>query len=196
MREYDADDEERFAAALGIRVSYGPAIDRKSARREFKAQPTAANDLSFEISAARALTAAPTAWLHTFPAGLLLVAAAVLASVAVRVIAQTEPPTVVAIGPAARPLDADRFKRIIEEQYPQLLKQKVVGTPVLTVLFDAQGRVAGTRLEISSAKRENLTASVFQFAPMGVSSGELKDIGSTGVDLPLNHVLVVFARKD
>jgi hypothetical protein len=192
LRKYDADDDERFAKALGIREWHLTSTDRKSGLHDLKAQLPAANDLSFQVGFIRALIVR----LCTLRTWLFLLAVALSASVAIRVTAQTHAPTVVATAPAARPSDLDRFKRIIAEQFPQLLTQKIVGTAVLTVLFDGQGQVAGTRLDISSATPETLVASVFQFASFDVSPGELRDIGSTRLDLPLNHVLVVFARKN
>ena len=191
MHEHGGDEEARFAKRRGVRLGRVPASARKP-DGDFKAHWPAANDGSFEISLARALATR----FRTLRAWVLWVMLVVLASAAMRSIAQTDSKTPVPPASSASLPDTERFRRIIEGQYPKLMTEKVAGTPVLTVLFDARGRVAGTRLQISSAKPEDLTASVFRFGPLGVSAGDLKNIGSTYIDLPLNRVLVAFARRN
>jgi hypothetical protein len=90
----------------------------------------------------------------------------------------------------------DRLEMLIRSRYPKLITEKVSGTAVVTVLLEIDGQVATTRLDISPEPLKELTASESQFARLGVSVGELRYIGISQVDLPLNTVLVVFGARN
>jgi hypothetical protein len=90
----------------------------------------------------------------------------------------------------------ERLVALIEGRYPHLLTQRIAGTATVTFLFDADGTLAGSNLELLSAPVSLLTASEVQFARFGLSAGELKYIGVSRISLPLNTVLVVFGGRD
>lgn len=90
----------------------------------------------------------------------------------------------------------ERLETLIEYRYPRLLTEKISGAAVLTVLFEPDGTLSGTDLEIVTHAAEPLTASEGQFARFGLTAGDLEYIGVAQVHLSLNTVLVVFGAKD
>jgi hypothetical protein len=92
--------------------------------------------------------------------------------------------------------DRDRLETLIRSRYPNLLTERLSGTAVVTALFEFDGRVAATRLDVSPEPLKELTASESQLARLGVSVGELRYVEVAQVDLPLNTVLVVFGARN
>lgn len=92
--------------------------------------------------------------------------------------------------------DSKQLEGIVGRAYPTLLTQKIAGTPIVTVLLNADGSTAGTRLEIAPSPVKIPDASEAQFAGFGLKSGELQYIGIATIQLPLNTVLVVFGGRD
>jgi hypothetical protein len=91
--------------------------------------------------------------------------------------------------------DSARLALLAEERYPRLLTEKLSGTPIVTVLFNPDGTVAETALEVSERDPTTLVVSEGQFAPFGVSGGQLRYLGVARVELPLNTVLIAFAIR-
>jgi hypothetical protein len=87
----------------------------------------------------------------------------------------------------------EKLKAIVAERYPQLARQSVDGTAIVTLLFDAQGQVIASRLRVSSTSA--VTASAVEFADLGVSAGQLKSMGTEHIDFAVNRVWVVFASR-
>jgi len=96
---------------------------------------------------------------------------------------------------AAEP-DRERLETLVKERYPQLGERHASGTPVVTILFEADGRVARTDLEVRSVPPEGLTATEEQFNRFGHLDGQLHYISMARIELPANTVLVVFAGLD
>jgi len=88
-----------------------------------------------------------------------------------------------------------RLRALIESRYPQLLTGPPADTPVITVLFNADGTVGGTYLETPPKHEVTLTASEVQFSRFGLSAGDLQYIGVGRVQLPGLMALVVFGAK-
>ena len=88
-----------------------------------------------------------------------------------------------------------RLTALLRERYPQLLAGGLVGTPVLTVLFNADGSVARSNLQVLAQTSGTLTATETRFAGLGVRSGELQYVGEAPVQLPHTRVLVVFGIR-
>lgn len=96
---------------------------------------------------------------------------------------------------AAQPY-REHLTTLVKARYPQLLTEHMAGTPVVTVLLEADGHVVQTHLEIRSPESEPLTASEEQFYRFGALAGRLRYIGEARIDLPVNTVLVVFGGLD
>jgi hypothetical protein len=90
----------------------------------------------------------------------------------------------------------DRLVALIEGQYPQLLTQKIAGTAMVTVLFDSDGTLAASNLEVLPTAVAALTVSEGQFARFGLTADDLKYIGISRVPLPANTVVVAFGGRD
>jgi hypothetical protein len=90
----------------------------------------------------------------------------------------------------------ERLEALIRARYPELLTQKVSGTPVVTILFDGEGTPERTDLRVIANLPGALTASEEDFARFGLTVGELKYIGVARVTLPLNAALVIFGAHD
>jgi hypothetical protein len=90
----------------------------------------------------------------------------------------------------------DRLVALIEGRYPQLLTQKIAGTAMVTVLFDSDGTLAASNLEVLPTAVTALTVSEMQFASFGLDAGELTYIGISRIPLPPNTVVVVFGARD
>jgi len=90
----------------------------------------------------------------------------------------------------------ERLTDLVKARYPQLLTQQMAGTPVVTMLFEADGNVVQTRLDVRSPGKEALTASEEQFYRFGPLAGRLRYIGESRIELPVNTVLVVFGGLD
>jgi hypothetical protein len=97
--------------------------------------------------------------------------------------------------PQAQPY-RDRLVALIEGQYPQLLTQKIAGTAMVTVLFDSDGTLLASNLEVVPAAVTTLTASEMQFARFGLAADDLKYIGTFRIPLPPNTIVVVFGARD
>jgi hypothetical protein len=90
----------------------------------------------------------------------------------------------------------ERFEALVRERYPQLATEPAAGMPVVTVLFEPDGRLARTDLEIRAGPPEMVTASEEQFFRFGHLAGQLRYIGEARIELPANTVLVVFGGLD
>ena len=89
----------------------------------------------------------------------------------------------------------ERMTALIKERYPQLLLGHLSGTPVLTVLLNADGTIARSDLEISQQSAGTLTVTEFQFAPFGLRPGELQSVGVEREQLPHGAVLIVSGTR-
>jgi hypothetical protein len=89
-----------------------------------------------------------------------------------------------------------RLEELIRARYPNLLSEKLSGTPVVTVLLEFDGAVAASHLDVSNEPLTELTASEGQFAKLGIAVGELRYVGIARVDLPLNTAFVVFGARN
>ncbi len=89
----------------------------------------------------------------------------------------------------------ERVTVLIKERYPQLLLGHLSGTPVLTVLVNADGTIARSDLEISQQSAGTLTVTELQFARYGLRSGELQSVGVEREQLPHGAVLIVFGTR-
>jgi hypothetical protein len=91
----------------------------------------------------------------------------------------------------------ERLAALVRARYPQLLSARLTAIPVVTMLFNPDGSVARSNLQILAQTSGTLTAAETRFADFGVRSGELQYLGETPVQLPNATVLVVFgARSD
>jgi hypothetical protein len=84
---------------------------------------------------------------------------------------------------------------LVRENYPQLLIGSLVGTPVLTVLFNPDGTVARSNLQLYTEPSGQLTATEAQFERFGLHSGELQYVGEARLELSSRTVLVVFGAR-
>jgi hypothetical protein len=73
--------------------------------------------------------------------------------------------------------------------------ESLAGTPVLTVLFNSDGTVARSSLQIAAQTSGALTATELQFEPFGLRAGELQYVGEARVQLPHSTVFVVFGAR-
>lgn len=89
----------------------------------------------------------------------------------------------------------ERLTGLVRENYPQLLIGSFVGTPVLTVLFNPDGTVARSSLQLYTEPSGQLTATESQFAAFGLRSGELQYVGEARLELSSRTVLVVFGAR-
>jgi hypothetical protein len=86
----------------------------------------------------------------------------------------------------------ERLMTLVRERYPQLLTAETQGTPVLRVLFNSDGTIARSDLEITSEHMEELTARRSQFARFHLEPGALKYLGAGHLPLPGRTALVIF----
>jgi hypothetical protein len=91
--------------------------------------------------------------------------------------------------------DRQQLETIIRKKYPQLLTQRFAGVPVVTALFNHDGTLASTELEIRSKNSGELTVSKLDFAHFGLKASDLSYIGLERFELPFNTVLVMFGGK-
>ena len=89
----------------------------------------------------------------------------------------------------------ERVTALINERYPQLLLGHLSGTPVLTVLLNADGTIARSDLEISQQSAGALTVTELQFARFGLRSSDLQYIGVEREQLRHGAVLIVFGAR-
>ena len=89
-----------------------------------------------------------------------------------------------------------RLEALIERRYPELLTEKIAGTARVTVLLEADGALAETALEVLPNDSKDLAASESQFARFGLRAGDLRYLGESRIQTPLNTVLVVFGGRD
>ena len=92
----------------------------------------------------------------------------------------------------ARPYQA-RLEGVIRERYPELFTRTVDGIPIVTALFDSQGNLLRTDLEVSSASASELGVSAASFRRFGVIASDLQYVAEASVQLPANTVVVAFA---
>lgn len=85
-----------------------------------------------------------------------------------------------------------RVTALIGDRYPSLLTGKPSGTPVLTVLFNPDGSVADSALDLLPRKDTELSVSEGQFARFGFYSGDLQYIGVDRINLRTSFAIVVF----
>jgi len=67
---------------------------------------------------------------------------------------------------------------------------------MVTVLLEADGTLADTALEVLPCASRSLTASESQFARFGLKAGDLRYLGESRIQTPLNTMLVVFGGRD
>jgi hypothetical protein len=91
--------------------------------------------------------------------------------------------------------DRQQLETIIRKRYPQLLTQRFAGVAVVTALFNHDGTLASTELEIRSKNSGELTVSKLDFAHFGLKASDLSYIGLERFELPLNTVLVMFGGR-
>jgi hypothetical protein len=89
----------------------------------------------------------------------------------------------------------ERLMGLMRDNYPQLLIGSFVGTPMLTVLFNPDGTVGRSSLQLYTEASTQLTASEAQFAGFGLHSGELQYVGEARLELSSRTVLVVFGAR-
>ncbi len=85
---------------------------------------------------------------------------------------------------------------VIRERYPNLEKQDFSGTPLVTVLFSADGTVVATHLERLPDKASAPVASEAQFQRLGVTQGTLQYVGTARVAVGNSSPIVIFAARD
>jgi hypothetical protein len=103
-------------------------------------------------------------------------------------------PEATASGTAVHP-DRQQLETIIRDRYPQLLTRRSAGVSVVTVLFNRDGTLAATDLEILATDPGEVTVSRQHFARFGLKARDLSYIGVERFELPLNTVLVMFGGK-
>lgn len=89
----------------------------------------------------------------------------------------------------------NRLETVVKEHYPQLWTDRIEGMPVVTLLFEPDGSVARTKLEIRPHQHDTLTVSEEDFNFYGYG-GRLRYIGEARVELPVNTVIVLFGGLD
>jgi len=110
--------------------------------------------------------------------------------------ASPSPPELLKPAPDARVQPfRERLTALVRERYPELLAGGLVGTPVLTVLFNPDGSIARSNLQLVGQTTGTLTANETQFAQLGVRAGQLQYVGEARVQLPTSTVLVVFGAR-
>jgi hypothetical protein len=88
----------------------------------------------------------------------------------------------------------ERLTTLVKARYPQLLVGGLVGTPVLTVLFNSDGTVARSNLQLAQTPG-TLTATETQFERFRLRTGELQYVGEARVQLPRSTVFVIFGAR-
>lgn len=95
------------------------------------------------------------------------------------------------------PAYVGKFETLLKEKYPGLLTEKIAGTPVVTVLFDRNGAIERSGMEVFSGSPEEFKATEAHFASLGIAANVVGYIGELGVETRVNSVIVVFSeRKD
>jgi hypothetical protein len=89
----------------------------------------------------------------------------------------------------------ERLTALVKARYPQLLAGDLVHTPVLTVLFNSDGTIARSDLEISAQSPNTLTATEMQFARFRLGSRDLQYIGAEHLPLPGGTALVIVGAR-
>ena len=90
----------------------------------------------------------------------------------------------------------ERITGLVKARYPQLLLGNFVGTPVLTVLFNTDGTIERSDIQMSTEQRaQSLTATESQFHRFGLRLGDLQYVGMARVALPGGSALVVFGAR-
>lgn len=121
-----------------------------------------------------------------------------LLSVAAATTAAQQPPSELRKGPpdlGSRGYDK-RLTALIQQRYPELNAGSPKGIPVVTVLLNYDGSVAGTHLELSPEGTPTLTASEEEFARFGLSAGRMQYIGVGRLQLPTTEAVVIFGAGD
>ena len=88
----------------------------------------------------------------------------------------------------------ERVIAVIKERYPQLLNH-LSGTPVLTLLLNADGTIARSDLEVSEQTTGPLTVTELQFERFGLRSGDLQYVGVSREELPHGAALIAFGVR-
>ncbi len=89
-----------------------------------------------------------------------------------------------------------RLTALIEQRYPGLHAGKPEGIPVVTVLLNYDGSVAGTYLEFAREGAAALTASEEKFARFGLSAGRMQYIGVGRIQLSTTPAVVIIGAGD
>jgi hypothetical protein len=90
----------------------------------------------------------------------------------------------------------ERLQSLLVAKYPGLAVKKIDGVVVVTLLFNPDGTLAGNALDVLPHAPAVLTVSEEQFARFGAVAEELRYIGASHLELPLNSVVVAFAGRD
>jgi beta-lactamase regulating signal transducer with metallopeptidase domain len=89
----------------------------------------------------------------------------------------------------------EKFAALIKDRYPSLATQASGGTPVVTVLFNHDGTVARTDMEIFQGSPRDFKASAAQFGRFGLTPDTVGYVGEQGLDFGTNVILVVYTER-
>lgn len=88
-----------------------------------------------------------------------------------------------------------KFAALLRDKYPTLVTEKAAGTPVVTILFNHDGTVARTDMEIFPGSPEEFKPAKAQFGRVGMAPEVVGYIGEQGIDTGTNRILVVYTEK-
>jgi hypothetical protein len=91
--------------------------------------------------------------------------------------------------------DEQQLEMIVRDRYPQLVTQRFAGVAVVTALFNHDGTLAATDLEISAKDPRELTVSELSFTRFGLKARDISYMGLTRLELPFNTVLIMYGGK-
>ena len=98
--------------------------------------------------------------------------------------------------PSHDPAGPQKFAALLRDRYPELVTEKAAGTtPVVTVLFDHNGRVARTDMGFFRGSPEEFKPSKAQFGRVGLAPEVVGYIGEHVIDFGSNRILVVYTEK-
>ena len=91
--------------------------------------------------------------------------------------------------------DEQQLETIVQDRYPQLVTQRVAGLPVVVALFNHDGTLAATDLEISVKDPRELSVSELCFVRFGLRAQDLTYMGVVRIELPSNTVLIMYGGR-
>ena len=91
----------------------------------------------------------------------------------------------------------ERLQALVKERYPQLLQQKVNGTPVVNVLFKDDGSVDYSNSEIAAGSPEGLLGKAYYAEHLHMPEDEVAYVGIQGVLSPVTGqvIWVTFTQR-